>query len=113
FGLGGSRSSSGRCRSAGTSAGDCTQQGTDVHRLALLGGDGFENASRRGRNLDSDLVGLELDNGLIGGNGVPHLLEPLADRCVADAFDKGGDADFSRHCLVLYWPRASSRKACN
>ena len=73
------------------------------------------------RHLDGHLVGLELDHRLVGGDGVAHLLEPLADRRLGDALAQRGHPDVSRH---QFWSFslplselsrgeiASSRKAC-
>src|SRR5690606_37462526 len=78
FGLSGRFGLSRRGGGTGASPGDGSQQGADIHSLTRLGRNGLQNTGRRGRHLDGDLVGLEFDNGLIGGYGVPDLLEPLA-----------------------------------
>src|SRR5947208_1760061 len=58
---------------------DLTEQRTDGNGFTVLGGDLAEHAGGRRRNLDGDLVGLELNQGLVDRHGVAGLLEPTAD----------------------------------
>ena len=59
-----------------------------------------ERARRRGRNLDRDLVGLELAEHLVGGHGIAHGLEPGGHRGLGDAFAERGDHDVDRACAA-------------
>ena len=99
---------------------DLAEQRADADRLAVLGGDLRQRARGRRRHLDRHLVGFELDQRLIGGDGVADLLEPLADGRLGDRFAKRGDADFGSHFSYLsvavlqnYSPSASSRRAAS
>ena len=76
---------------------DRPDQRPDIDRIARVGSDRFEHTGRRGRHLDGHLVGLELHHRLIGGDGIAHLLEPLADRRLGDALAQRGHPDVSRH----------------
>ena len=76
------------------------EQRADADRLAFLGGDLGERAGGRRRHLDRHLVGLELDQRLVGGDGVADLLEPFADGRFGDGFAEGGNADFGSHCAL-------------
>ena len=58
---------------------DLAEQRADGNGLAVLGGDLAEHAGGRRRDLDGDLVGLELDQRLVHRHGVAGLLEPAAD----------------------------------
>ena len=82
---------------AGSAGRDLTQDGAGHDGLAVLDGDLAQDA-RRGRiDLQGDLVGLEFADGLVGLDGVARLLEPAADRGLADRFAEGGNANLSRH----------------
>ena len=59
----------GRRGGAGAVA-DLAEQGADRDRLAVLGGDLGEHAGGRRGHLDRHLVGLELDQRLVGRDGV-------------------------------------------
>jgi hypothetical protein len=56
---------------------------------------------RQARHLDGHLVGLELDQRLVGLDRVAGLLEPLADGRFGDGFAEGRDADFGGHVGFL------------
>jgi hypothetical protein len=56
----------------------------------------------RGRvDLERHLVGLELEDRLVGLHGVARLLEPAADGGLRDGFAEGRHADFGRHGVSL------------
>src|SRR5437870_3363311 len=57
--------------------------------------------SLRGRDLEIDLVGLELDEGIADVDGVPFLLQPLRDPRVDDRLADFGDDYIRWHLLQL------------
>ncbi len=63
---------------------DGAEQRADGDGLARLHRDLRQHAGGGRRHLDRHLVGLELDQGLGGGDRVAGLLEPLADRRLDD-----------------------------
>ena len=71
----------------------------DRIRLAgAFGGDDLsQRASRRGRHLERHLVGLKLDNRLVGGHRVAGGLDPARHRRVSNGLAEGWDSDFNRH----------------
>ena len=79
---------------------DGADQRADIDRVAWLGRDRLEHAGGRRRHLDGHLVGFELDHRLVGGDRVAHLLEPLADRRLGDAFAQRRNPDVGCHCAV-------------
>jgi hypothetical protein len=66
------------------------EQRAKADRVAFLGGDLGQRAGRRRGHLDRDLVGFELEQGLVGLHGVADLLEPLADGRLGDGFAQVG-----------------------
>ena len=88
------------------------EHGADRDCVAGPDGDFREHAGRRRRHLDRDLVGLKLDQRLVGGDRVAGLLEPLADGRLDHGLTQARHPDLSRHarrlCLFGY-PSASSR----
>ena len=71
-----------------------------VDGLAVLGDDFRQHAGGRRVDLERDLVGFELDQGLVGLDGVAGLLEPAADGRFGNGFAEGGNADFSGHVIT-------------
>ena len=59
---------------------------TNGHRVARVHDDFRKHTGCGRRHLDRDLVGFELDQRLIGGDGVARLLVPLPDRRLDDGF---------------------------
>ena len=59
--------------------------------------DAAQHAGLRRRDLEVDLVGLELDERVADGDGVPFLLQPLRDARVDDRFADFGDDDVRWH----------------
>src|ERR1700736_5874300 len=85
---------------------DLSEQRADRDRLAILGGDFAEDPRRRRRHLDGDLVGLELDQGLVHRHGVAGLLEPAADGGLGHGLAERRNANFShglfpQYCAVI------------
>src|SRR6202041_841306 len=76
---------------------DQAEQGADRDGLAVLGGDLAERSGGRRRDLDRDLVGLELDQGLVDGNRIACLLEPAADGGLGHGFAERRNANFSHN----------------
>ena len=60
-----------------------------------------EHAGGRRGDFEGDLVGLELDQGLVRLHRVARLLEPLADGRFGDRFAERRDLDFGCHGLAL------------
>src|SRR5207244_13114230 len=84
---------------------DLSQQRADRNGLAILGHDVAERARRRRRDFDRDLVGLELDQGLIDRDGIAGLLEPAADGGLGHGFTERRNANFSHRLFPLAsWP---------
>ena len=52
---------------------------------------GAHGAGGGGVDLDGDFVGLEFDDGLVGGDRLAGLFEPAGDGRGGDAFAEGGD----------------------
>ena len=71
--------------------------GADGDRLPLHELDLAQHARCRGRDLDRHLVGLELDQRLVGLDGITGILEPLADDRLGNALAQGRHANFGRH----------------
>ena len=87
-GLGGRRRSDGR---AGLAA-DAREHGADVDSLALRDEDLADDPGGGRRDLGVDLVGGDLEQGLVGLDVLAHLLEPPRDRALRD-----GDAHLGHH----------------
>src|SRR5690606_24012607 len=65
----------------------------DLDVLALLPLDAGEHAGTLGADLEIDLVGLELDQRLAGGDGVSFLFQPARDARLDDGLTKLRDDD--------------------
>ncbi|MNQ57715.1 hypothetical protein D3C85_718820 [compost metagenome] len=89
---GGRRSRRGRSGARGRNR---TDDLTGGHGRAVVGDDG-QDAGGRGRDFHRDLVGLDLDQQFVLGDGVARLLQPGADRTLGDAFAHGRDGDLDR-----------------
>ena len=74
---------------------DLSEQRADGNGLAVLGGDLAEHAGGRRRDFDGDLVGLELDQGLVHRHGIAGLLEPAADRGLGHGLAERRNANVS------------------
>ena len=87
---------------------------------ADLGADLPQHAVRLGRDLQDDLVGLQVDQGLALPDAVAGLLVPGQHGGVGDGLREGGDSDFAAHRGILRFifglmrpVRASSiRRSC-
>src|SRR6185437_7619894 len=77
------------------------KQRADRDSLAVLGDDLTERAGRRRRNFDRHLVGLELDQGVVDGNGITRLFEPAADGGLGNGFTERRNANFSHDLVSL------------
>ena len=65
----------------------------DLHVLAVLAVDAAQHAGLRRADLEVDLVGLELDERIAGGDGVAFLPQPLGDARVDDGLTDFGHDD--------------------
>ncbi len=74
---------------------DRAQQRAHLDIVALGDRLALEHAGRRRRHLDRHLVGLELDQRLVGGDRLAGLLQPAGDRGLGDGFAQGRDDDFN------------------
>ena len=86
-------------RSRGSLAGcaDHAERRTDRDRLVLTGGDGQQHPGRGRRDLGVDLVGRDLDQGLVRAHLVADLLEPAGDGALGDALAELRHGDGDRH----------------
>ena len=71
--------------------------GANLDACAFGGNDLSQRAGRRGRHLERHLVGLKLDNRLVGGHRVAGGLDPARHRRVSNGLAEGWDSDFNRH----------------
>ena len=69
------------------------QHFADLHVVAVLAVDAAQHAGVRRADLDVDLVGLELDERIAGGDGVAFLAQPLGDARVDDRLTDFGHDD--------------------
>jgi len=83
---------------------DLSEQRADRDGLTILGNDIAERARGRRRDFDRDLVGLELDQGLIHRHGIAGLLEPAANGGLGHGFAERRNTNFSHRLF----PPASS-----
>ena len=65
---------------------DFAKEGPRRDRIALLSGDGGKNACAGSIDFERDLLGLDLDNGLVGLDCLALFLEPASDRRLGDRF---------------------------
>jgi hypothetical protein len=89
----------GRGGGAGAFAGvaDHGEFGADLDGLVLGGLDLEQGAGDRRRDLGVDLVGRDLQQGLVDGNRVTDLLEPAGDGSFGDALPEGRQGYRGRH----------------
>ncbi|KJL18764.1 Dihydrolipoyllysine-residue acetyltransferase component of pyruvate dehydrogenase complex [Microbacterium azadirachtae] len=88
-GLSGLGGRSGRRGRAGAVADACEDR-ADLDRVVLGDEDLLDHAADGGRDLGVDLVGRDLEQSLVGLNGVADLLEPTGHRALGDALSEGG-----------------------
>ena len=62
----------------------------DFH-LGAFGDEDFKCAGGFGEDLGGDLIGLDLEQRIAGGDGIPVLLLPATDHAGGDGFAHGGD----------------------
>ena len=62
----------------------------DLH-LGALGDEDFERAGGFGKDLRGDLIGLDLEQGIAGGDGIPVFFLPASDHARGDRFADRGD----------------------
>ena len=92
------RSSSGGGRGGGArTLADAAEHGAGRDRVAVLGDDFRQDAGGRRVDFERHLVGFELDQGLVGLDGVAGLFEPAADGRFGNGFAECGNEDFSGH----------------
>ena len=72
---------------------DDAQHLADLDVLALLALDPAQHPGLRRADLEIDLVGLELDERIAGGDGLPFLAQPLGDAGIDDRFTDFGYDD--------------------
>jgi hypothetical protein len=73
---------------------DLSEQCSNRNRLAVLGNDLRQNASRRRRYLDRHLVGLQLDQRFVGSHEIAAPFEPFPDGGLGYRFTKRGNPNF-------------------
>ena len=93
---------------------DIAEQGIDAHGFTFLGDDVGQGASGGRGDLDRYLVGFQLAQHFVHGDGVTGFLEPGGDGGLGDAFAEGGHTNFGGH--GSYFPSmvsaSSTRAAC-
>ena len=96
-----------RCRSGyGLIGGtDFSEESADLNGGIFIGMDGQEYATGRGWDFGVDLVGGDLQQWLIGGDGVANLLQPAGDGALCDAFTQLGHRDRYRHGRISFISR--------
>ncbi len=77
---------------------DAAEHGAGSDGVAILGDDFRQDAGGRRVDFERDLVGFELDQRLVGLDGVAGFFEPAADGRFGNGFAEGGNEDFSGHC---------------
>src|SRR5574340_1481326 len=82
---------------AGRGGGELAEKRADRDRVAGVGDDLAQDAGARRVDFEGDLVGFEFDKRFVREHGLALLLEPFADRRLADRFAERRNADFSRH----------------
>ena len=94
-GLGGRRLSRGRRRGGGTAGtrADHGQHGAHLDRLVLRDDDLEKRAGHRRRNLGVDLVGGDLEQGLVDLDRVADLLEPAGHGALGDGLPESRQRD--------------------
>ena len=81
---------------------DLAEQRADRDGLAVLRPRSLRQHAGGGRrHFDRHLVGFELDQRLVDGDGVARLLEPLADGRLGDGFAEGRNADLGHRISIL------------
>src|SRR6185312_3335710 len=98
-------------RGAGGTGLDVAQQATHRDGGAFRDREIDDGAGHGGIDLDRDLVGLELAQGLVDGDLVARLHQPLGHRRLGDRFTEGRNLDLDRHDLLLRrsFSRSSTR----
>ena len=125
----GLRRSRGRCsgrlrrssaRGARRTGLDVAQHAADLDGGAFLDGKIDHGTGHRGIHLDGDLVGLQLAQRLVDGDGIARLDQPLGDGRLGDRFAQRGDLDLDSHYQTLLSARSgqrvsarSTRSACS
>src|SRR5690606_27786594 len=91
----------GRRRGAATpgAVADHGEVGADLHGLVLLDEDLLEHARDGRRDLGVDLVGRDLEQRLVDGDGVADRLEPTGDGAFGDGLAEGRHLHVLRHDL--------------
>ena len=96
-GFGRRRGFGGRCRPGAASVTDHREFRTDLGGLVLGDDDLLEDPGERGGNLGVDLVGGDLDQGLVDGDLVADFLEPAGDSAFGDALTESRHLHGVRH----------------
>ena len=91
-----------RCRLGsrdGPGIADAGQHRSDVDGVTLLHQDLAQQPGRRRRHLGVDLVGRDLEEELVLGHLVAHVLEPAGDRALGDGLTELGHRDLCHRDL--------------
>ena len=76
---------------------DAAQHLANLHVVAVLAADAAEDAGLRRADLDVDLVGLELDQRIAGGDDIALLAQPLRHAGIDDGLSDFGNDDVYGH----------------
>jgi hypothetical protein len=85
-----------------------------AQHAAYLNGGAFldrkidDGAAHRCIHLDGDLVGLQLAQRLVDGDGIARLDQPLGDGRLGDRFTQCGDLDLDGHYQTLLIARSAA-----
>ena len=108
---GGGRSAfGGRSRSRGAGV-DHRQHVADLHVGSFRVLDRRQHAGLLGADLEVDLLGLELDDGLAGGDGLALALQPARDARFDDRLTELGNDDVDGHGVLYACAPASAQRA--
>jgi hypothetical protein len=77
------------------------EQRANLNLGAFLRHDLGQGAGGGRVDLNRHLVGLKLDQRLVGGNHIPDLLQPARDGCSGHALAQRGHLDFGRHDVLV------------
>ena len=81
----------------GSSRFDVTEHAAHLDGRTFLHREAGNRAGDAGVHLDGDLVGFELAQGLVDGDRVAGLHQPLGDGCLGDRFTQSRNLDLDGH----------------
>jgi hypothetical protein len=76
---------------------DVTEHAAHLNGRTFLDDEAGNGAGNAGVHLDGNLVGFELAQGLVDGDRVAGLHQPLGDGCLGDRFTQSRNLDLDGH----------------